>query len=77
MSLETLNILNPFSTMVNLFRMKILFIITDSLGTRCLKNQFWCNPSKGEKSHSLCLQAFTDCLGTYVEKKSLIPPHLP
>lgn len=40
MSSEKLNILNSSSTMVNLFRMKTLFIITVSLGTRCLKNPF-------------------------------------
>lgn len=34
------NILNPSPTMVNLFRMKTLFIIRHSLGTRCLKDQF-------------------------------------
>lgn len=40
MSSEKMNILNFSSIMVNLFRIKVFFIITASLGTRCLKNQF-------------------------------------
>jgi len=40
MSSEKVNMFYSSSTLVNIFRMKMLFIITDSLGTRCLKNKF-------------------------------------
>lgn len=45
MSSVKLNILNSSSAMVNFFRVKTLFIITDSLGTRVLEETVLCNPS--------------------------------